>query len=487
MKLTLPPLGLGLATLLFITIAQPALAQVDDLAFSSFSTPGQANQSCLNDGNGIFICTPVSSDVESSHGVAAIDIDADGDDDLIFAMSKTFQDPESNNRLCLNDGAGVFTCSDISDDQDDTHGVAVADLDDDGDIDLAFANDNGEGATPTDRVCLNNGSTSFTCSDVAESTGESSDVDAVDVDGDSDVDLVFAVWGTNRLCINDGSASFSCTDIAGTSTTSTSVLSYDMDLDGDSDLIFTNWQSRDQICSNDGSGSFTCADVSTDNGDTYGSAAADLDDDGDVDLVFGNAISNDTSRKNTICLNDGTGTFDCSDFSDRTDHTRDVLAADLDADGDIDIVFANERFWTFGPGEGFNRLCRNDGAANFTCENIDNAELGSGAVAVGNFDGVPVAVDDPVMIQGAISLTLDGPNPVNTKTAFVLTLDRPQRAVIDVVDILGRRIAVLHGGHQLSGLSIRVEWNASDMIPGAYFVRAIGESFVQTKPVVVVH
>ena len=101
MKLTLPPLGLGLATLLFITIAQPALAQVDDLAFSSFSTPGQANQSCLNDGNGIFICTPVSSDVESSHGVAAIDIDADGDDDLIFAMSKTFQDPESNNRLCL--------------------------------------------------------------------------------------------------------------------------------------------------------------------------------------------------------------------------------------------------------------------------------------------------------------------------------------------------------------------------------------------------
>ncbi|MCH8961985.1 MAG: hypothetical protein IH820_11850, partial [Bacteroidetes bacterium] len=71
----------------------------------------------------------------------------------------------AENRVCLNDGSGSFTCSNVSGDTNDSFGVAVADVDGGTGLDLIFANNGAE-----NRVCLNDGSGSFTCSDGVHDT-----------------------------------------------------------------------------------------------------------------------------------------------------------------------------------------------------------------------------------------------------------------------------------------------------------------------------
>ena len=66
--------------------------------------------------------------------------------------------------------------------------------------------------------------------------------------------------------------------------------------------------------------------------------AADLDADGDLDLVL--AIEN---NKNIILVNNGTGQFSkMAGLPDTMRDSEDVIVADLDGDGDLDIFFATE-------------------------------------------------------------------------------------------------------------------------------------------------
>ncbi len=95
-------------------------------------------------------------------------------------------------------------------------------------------------------------------------------------------------------------------------------------------------------------------------------AAADVDGDGDQDLLIGNAGSPSqpganqlTGGQNVLLLNKGDGTF--IDGTGRLptlkDRTQDIEFGDIDADGDLDVVIANEDA---------NRLLLNDGQGRFT-------------------------------------------------------------------------------------------------------------------------
>src|SRR5690606_12639205 len=90
-----------------------------------------------------------------------------------------------------------------------TFGVAASDLDDDGDVDIAF----GINHLP-DRVCLNDGAGSFECGTVDGVSRFSMDVMVLDVDSNGTQDLVFAVRdGRNQVCLGDGAGAFTCQDI----------------------------------------------------------------------------------------------------------------------------------------------------------------------------------------------------------------------------------------------------------------------------------
>ena len=93
-------------------------------------------------------------------------VDGDNNLDVVFG------DEGRRNRVCLGDGSGGFTCKDVSTDTNDTNGVALGDVDRDGDLDAVFAN----AFSQRNRVCLGNGAWGFTCSDVSIESNDSMDV-----------------------------------------------------------------------------------------------------------------------------------------------------------------------------------------------------------------------------------------------------------------------------------------------------------------------
>ncbi len=186
------------------------------------------------------------------------------------------------------------------------------------------------------------------------------DMDAglADVDGDGDLDILIASeFRPNILLLNDGSARF--TDgsdrLPQVRRDSEDVAFADFDRDGDVDaVVVTEDDQINEYYRNLGDGRF--ADVGDDlpvTGTTNGVTAGDVDGDGDMDLVLANNGQND------LILNDGKGGFvdgTAERLPVRTDVTQDVSLGDVDGDGDLDLLFGNE-----GP----NRLLLNDGTGHF--------------------------------------------------------------------------------------------------------------------------
>jgi len=116
-------------------------------------------------------------------------------------------------------------------------------------------------------------------------------------------------------------------------------------------------------------------------------AAADLDGDGDIDLVTANSDSGDA----TVLWNDGSGVLAGATAIAAGGQPSDVAAADLDGDGDIDLVFANHD-------TPYVTVLSGDGAGAFSA--LPAIDTGSRphvhGLAVADFDGdgrVDVAVD----------------------------------------------------------------------------------------------
>jgi len=128
-----------------------------------------------------FVDSGQSLGSSESFGVALGDVDGDGDLDAFVANQA---DP---NKVWLNDGNGIFTDSGQSLGSSDSFGVALGDVDGDGDLDAFVANYAGH-----NKVWLNGGSGIFT--DSGQSLGDSPSVDVAlgDVDGDGDLDAFVA-------------------------------------------------------------------------------------------------------------------------------------------------------------------------------------------------------------------------------------------------------------------------------------------------------
>jgi flagellar hook assembly protein FlgD len=108
--------------------------------------------------------------------------------------------------------------------------------------------------------------------------------------------------------------------------------------------------------------------------------------------------------------------------------------------------------------------------------------------------GWPVGVAAPAVSGSAtreVSLTTGRPNPFGTSLAAEFALPHSCQALVEVMDVQGRRIRILQDEWNEAGRH-RVEWDGRDsygrsVADGVYFVRLRALGSVITKKAVKVH
>jgi hypothetical protein len=112
----------------------------------------------------------------------------------------------------------------------------------------------------------------------------------------------------------------------------------DVDGDGDLDLLAATFGSMVRVRLNDGAGVFGSGqDVPVDNSaQAYTLALGDVDNDGDLDLLTATAGSTAGLR-----VNDGSGTFSARPNIPVGNTSYSVDLGDVDGDGDLDLLTAN--------------------------------------------------------------------------------------------------------------------------------------------------
>jgi hypothetical protein len=221
-------------------------------------------------------------------------------------------------------------------------------MDNDGDIDVlsaAYGTDDGiawyENLGDTD----GDGTLDWTASDIADTDGAQS-VFAADMDNDGDMDILSASRNDDIIAWyeNDGAAdpSWTASNIATSADQPQSVFAADMDNDGDMDIVSAS-DGDDTIAwyENDGASdpSWSAANIDTNADGAQDVHVADMDNDGDLDILSASA------EDDTIAWYENDGAADpswtASNIATSADGARSVFAADIDNDGDMDVISAS--------------------------------------------------------------------------------------------------------------------------------------------------
>jgi len=299
-----------------------------------------------NNGNGTFTDIAAAAGVrdpaERDRGMASADYDNDGDLD-IYIMTGS-----GRSILYRNDGNNTF--SDVTEVAGvnmtgQGQGVTWGDYDQDGLLDLFVAQ-----TAEDNRLFRQNPDHTFT--DVTLTTGIGGYSESlqpvffdVDLDGDLDLFVTRKELQPNLLYLNNGNGTFTeqatAWGIAAPTPHSQGAAVGDYDRDGDFDVYVCSYDSPNLLFRNDG-GFFTevaaSAGVSVGAAGNRGALFADFDNDGWLDLYV------TRNNSNYLFRNNRNGTFtDISGSSGTNDSNRGYSPsfADYDADGDLDIFFTN--------------------------------------------------------------------------------------------------------------------------------------------------
>jgi hypothetical protein len=418
--------------------------------------------------------------VGGSEAVALGDVDGDGDLDGYFG-NEPMGANDGHNYLLLGDGAGGFAdaTAQLPHDAWQTQKVALGDVDGDGDLDALLANGSSSTSPQVNALQRNDGKGVFTDDPGAlpalvESTN---DVALDDLDGDGDLDAVFAngtlgftsAPAANHLFLNGGGGVFAdaSAQLGPEVQYSQAVLLADLDGDLDADLVVGEAADvPDTVRFNDGASTFHAwpdsPGIPALDESTRGIGIADLDADGRVDVLVGHGLN--ATPVIRLLLGDPLGYFaDASGgVAQPAAACADLALGDVDGDGDTDALVVQG-------GQGPDKLLRNAGGGSFqdASTGLPPGQTSACRVALGDLDsdgdldaflGVNYADERVVLGDGAGHFT---------PLADAVPAD---------VDVTGDvQLSDVDGDGDLDALVAR--WSTTAAIPSSLYLNGGGGSF----------
>ncbi|MCG7979730.1 MAG: Ig-like domain-containing protein, partial [Candidatus Thiodiazotropha endolucinida] len=375
-----------------------------------------------NDGSQNFTAHTISTAASGAFAVTTADVDGDGDIDVLSASI-------TDDKIAWyeNDGNENFTAHTITLSADIAASVAAADVDDDGDIDVLSA------SVGDDRIVWyeNDGNENFTTRTITSSAVGASFVTTVDLDEDGDLDVLSTSTFDNRVAWyeNDGNENFTTHTVTTSATEARQVIAADVDGDGDLDLLSAS-RSSDKLAwyENDGFENFTLHTITAAAGPVSAVAAADIDGDGDLDV-----ISASYTDDNVVWFeNDGSENFTANTIASVTGEAFSVAVADMDGDGDVDVLATDDAADAVTWYENVMSVTTLDGAPTFVEDgaavvldadvNVSDAELDALNSGLGDYDGASVTLvrngaansDDVFSFNDGNGITLSGSNLIKS-------------------------------------------------------------------------
>ncbi|MCG8606686.1 FG-GAP-like repeat-containing protein, partial [bacterium] len=303
----------------------------------------------------------IDNNLVSAAWVQAIDMDGDGDLDLVTGSYRGVD--------WWQNAANNFTKNFIGSFRG-TWAVHADDVDADGDIDVIGASSSEDEFSFWQRKSV----TQFSETSLGEALGPES-VHAADLDGDGDLDIVGAAWADGQILWwrNDGNGRFDRKIVDGAMNNAHSVSTGDLDNDGDSDILATGVGGT-RWYRNDGNQKFKKHTIHKKGG--WSVFIDDIDGDGDQDFLRPQRNNGDV----VLFWNDGTGRFDQQIIEPGFGDCWAIATGDIDGDGKVDIAGAG-----FAAGE--IRVWLNDGNHRFSDGQVVESVDKPRGIYVADIDG----------------------------------------------------------------------------------------------------
>jgi hypothetical protein len=288
----------------------------------------------------------ISTNAIGAYAVFAADLDGDGDLDVLSTSRSSTNDNKIAWYENLDGQGGYGSEQIISTDLEFALDLSAYDIDGDGDIDVVSASARDDKIVWYENL---DGQGNFGLEQIITTAAENpQSIVVADLDGDGDMDVFSGSIGDNKVSYYknlDGQGNFGPQQIISVNVERPiSIYTADLDNDGDTDVLSASFDDNKIAWYEnlDGQGSFGSQQtISTDAINAWSVFAADLDGDGDIDVLSASIGATNEDKVVWYENLDGQGSFGSEQIiGENLLDAIIVYAYDLDNDGDIDVVSA---------------------------------------------------------------------------------------------------------------------------------------------------